>query len=229
MNSALNKTARRSVRAGADHGATTEAAEVGEPKRSYHHGNLRAHLMAAALEIVRETGAASLSLRDAARRAGVSHTAPYRHFRNRAALLAVLAEEGFRDMAAEMQAASAAAEDEPIERLRLMGLAYVRFAARHPGHFRVMFGPEAAYEHDHSVRHAGEGVYTLMRDALEQAQDLGQLRNDDYRIQARTAWALMHGLASLIVDGRIPAPDDAALEKLVGETQQALSIGMERR
>jgi AcrR family transcriptional regulator len=227
MSSVLNKQDSMSL---AESGGSSDGNSSGDdtPRRSYHHGNLRAHLMAAALEIVRETGTASLSLRDAARRAGVSHTAPYRHFRNRAALLAALAEEGFRDMAAEMQAARTAAGEDPIEQLRQMGLAYVRFAARHPGHFRVMFGPEAAYEHDHGVRHAGEAAYNLMRDALGQAEALGKLRDGDHRVQARTAWALMHGLAALIVDGRIPVVDDAALEALVAQSQRELSEGMSR-
>src|SRR5262245_23788463 len=104
----------------------------------YHHGDLRRALLDAALEILAEGGAAGLTLREVARRAGVTHAAPYRHFEDKAALLAAVAEEGFRAVYAEMLARSERVKD-PVERLYQIGAAYVLFAVTHPAHFRVMF------------------------------------------------------------------------------------------
>ncbi len=194
-------------------------------QRSYHHGNLHAHLIQAALEIIQETGGTAFSLRDAARRAGVSHTAPYRHFRSRAAQLAAVAEEGFLAMAQQMTKAMQDAPTDTCARFSRLGLEYVRFATSHPAHFRVMFGPEAAYEHDCAVRSASEAVYDLVRNFLRSAHESGALPPQE-SLQARTGWALMHGLAALIVDGRIPVASDEALEALVERSQHLLFLGM---
>src|SRR5256712_12176672 len=113
------------------------------PKR-YHHGDLPRALLDAALHIVETQGTAALTLRAAARSAGVSQAAPYRHFANKEAILAAVAEDGFRSLMAAMREASAASGAGPLERLRAVGLGYATFATRHPSHFRVMFGREMA-------------------------------------------------------------------------------------
>src|SRR5262245_57949686 len=105
-------------------------------EKPYHHGNLKAELLAAASALLDEGGAGAVSLRAAARRAGVSATAPYRHFADKEVLLAAVAAEGFRAFGAALTAA--ASNPTP---LAAMGLAYVRFALAHRGLFRLMFGP----------------------------------------------------------------------------------------
>src|SRR4051794_22103421 len=114
---------------------------MAKTERRYHHGDLRRTLLDAALGIVEKAGPGALSLRELARRAGVSHAAPYRHFPSREALLGALAVEGFRGLGAEMQAC-AGDERDPLPRFRALGLAYVRYAVAHPGHFKVMFSSD---------------------------------------------------------------------------------------
>src|SRR5712691_4818265 len=104
------------------------------PARPYHHGNLRPALVAEAVRVLAEGDAASLSLRELARRLGVSHAAPYRHFADKDALLAAIAQQGFELLAAEVEAAAAQHPDEPARQLADTGWAYVRFALRQPQH-----------------------------------------------------------------------------------------------
>jgi AcrR family transcriptional regulator len=123
-------------------GGWRRRSEAGGRRRRprYHHGNLPQALRDAALALINEAGADALTLRGAAKRAGVSQAAPYRHFRNKEALLAAVAEEGFRAMAEAMGRRAAPHRADPAGRLRALGRAYVEFATRHPAHFRVMFG-----------------------------------------------------------------------------------------
>ncbi|MFP3992664.1 helix-turn-helix domain-containing protein, partial [Streptomyces sp. E11-3] len=107
--------------------------EQATPQRSYHHGNLRRAILTAALEVIRTDGPTGLSLRDLARRAGVSHAAPAHHFKDRAGLLTAIAAEGFDLLAVALA-------DAPD--LRERGVRYVRFGVEHPAHFQVMFRPE---------------------------------------------------------------------------------------
>src|SRR5437870_4008576 len=122
--------------------------KVGRPlrnvrrKRHYHHGGLRRAMIDAALRLVETGGSQALTLRAAARLAGVSQAAPYRHFANKEALLAGVAEEGFHVLATAMREGAAARRQGAIERMRALGLSYVEFATSHPSHFRVMFGRE---------------------------------------------------------------------------------------
>jgi AcrR family transcriptional regulator len=109
-------------------------------KRPYHHGDLRQALVRSALEILSESGVGGLSLRAAARRARVSAMAPYRHFADKEALLAAVAEYGFRELAAQLTAATATAAD-PRAGLAALGVAYVLFARDEPSLFKLIFGP----------------------------------------------------------------------------------------
>src|SRR5258706_14773603 len=114
-------------------------------KRAYPHGNLRQGLVAAALELSGQRGVPALTLREVARRVGVTHAAPHRHFADRAALVAAVAEQGFRGLRAHMEAVRASAPARAVsQRLRALGVAYVQYALAHPAHLRVMFSPEAA-------------------------------------------------------------------------------------
>jgi AcrR family transcriptional regulator len=150
---------------------------------SYHHGDLRAALLRAAAELLEKQGLAALSLREVARRAGVSHNAPYRHFPNREALLAGLAAEGFR-MLADGQASGG----------RERGLAYVRFALEHPQRFRLMFGGVLPIGEYAELREEGRRAYQGLEDGF---RELGE----DARLAAAAAWSLVHGLSNLILDG----------------------------
>ena len=195
-------------------------------KKSYHHGNLREHLISAALEIVAESGTGALSLREAARRAGVSHTAPYRHFDSKGALIAAVAGEGFRALHDAVEAAMAAAPDEPVARLAVSGVAYVTFAAHHPAHFRVMFGPDCDLEDYPESRDIAVAAFQQLLDAVIACQAAGALRAGDPLALARVAWSQVHGLSALIVDGRIDAASDADIERHALFASQVLFHGM---
>ena len=139
-------------------------------KRPYHHGDLRQALVRSALEILSEAGVGSLSLRAAARRARVSAMAPYRHFADKEALLAAVAEYGFRELAARLTAAAATAAD-PREGLAALGVAYVLFACDQPSLFKLMFGPMIEKKTGHpALDEAANACFNALRQALEAAK-----------------------------------------------------------
>src|SRR2546423_1968360 len=112
-------------------------------KRPYHHGNLREALIEAALSLVEERGSPEFTLREGARGVGVTHAAPQRHFEDRAALVAAVAEQGFHGLRAHVERVAVTSHRrDPAERLHALGVAYVQFAVANPAHFRVMFSAE---------------------------------------------------------------------------------------
>lgn len=196
------------------------------PRRAYHHGNLRAALVEAALTLVTRQGVEALTLRGAARMAGVSPAAPYRHFTDKRALLAAVAEEGFRMLAASLRGAGEA-EADPRARFRARGGAYVAFATGHPSHFRVMFGREladrAAFP---SLREAAASAFAALVEGIADAQRLGVVREGDPRELGLAAWAAMHGLSTLLVDGRLQAMYGQTVEELVTVVGRNLYRGL---
>ncbi|RKI67580.1 TetR/AcrR family transcriptional regulator [Corallococcus sp. AB049A] len=187
----------------ATRGKRKQAAEAPEDKGRYHHGDLRQALVDAAVALIAEEGFGALSLREVARRAGVTHAAPYRHFADKEALLEAVAHEGFRAMAREMRERMAP-HTGPLERLYAAGEAYVLFAVRHPPHFRVMFGPHFTRPMSPPPEPEGEqGAFTLLVSTIEAAQAAGLLRPGESRPLTLTAWSLVHGLASLFVDRQL--------------------------
>ena len=181
--------------------------------RPYHHGDLRSALLAAAGEVLSEEGVTKLSLRGAARRAGVSQTAPYRHFRDKAALLAALAAGGFRDLAEAMHRLAAASQ--PPQRLLATGQAYVAFALEKSALFRLMFGPEIADKASYpELRAASAEAFAV----LTREVSPGRMSEAQAYDRAVAAWSLVHGLATLLIDGQVRAegPDAAALMRRFG-------------
>lgn len=165
----------------------------------YHHGDLRRTLLTTAATVIAESGPASLSLRDLARRAGVSHAAPAHHFRDRRGLLTALAAEGQRLLADALAAAAPAGFDEAA-------VAYVRFARTHPGHYAVMHrpdlvapdAPELVAARAAASEQLAAGVASLPVEAR------AGLADDDAR---RAAWALVHGIATLAAEDATPEAD----------------------
>ena len=198
-----------------------------DPHRdTYHHGNLRKALIDAALIILQKKGANALTLRGAARAAGVSQAAPYRHFADKEELLAAVAEEGFRLLSEAVSIAESAVQGNEIQRFRAQGLAYVRFAVEHPAHFRLMFGREMA---DHS-RHAGlkaaaDETFTRLITAVTTGQAQHFVRSGVPEDQAMAAWSMVHGLSSLLVDGQLN-PGSESLEDFTNRALQYLFLGL---
>ena len=178
-------------------------------ERAYHHGALKAALLDAADALLDEGGAGAVSLREAARRAGVSATAPYRHFADKEALLAALATRGFEQFGAALDEAARDASDP----LAAMGLAYVRFALARPGRFRLMFGPGIDRSRFPELQAAAARAFERLVAGVEANPRPG--REPDARTGAIAAWALVHGLAQLFLDGMLPGRDPEALVRAI--------------
>jgi AcrR family transcriptional regulator len=162
--------------------------------RPYHHGDLRACLLDAAARWLDERGAETLTLRELARAAGVSHAAPYHHFAGRDELLAGVAELAF-DRLADALAAAADAPDAALALLDI-GESYVREALAHPAQFRLMFGPMLARKSEHpGLQRAAERAFTVLLQAATRHAPARGLE------LALAGWSLSHGAANLAIDG----------------------------
>jgi AcrR family transcriptional regulator len=166
--------------------------------RPYHHGDLRRAVLDAAVEVITDAGPAAVSLRDLARRAGVSHGAPAHHFGDKAGLLTALAAEGYEMLADALQEARLRSGGDFLE----VGVAYVRFAVEHRAHFEVMYRPELYRTDDPAVRSArartGEALYGGVAEAVPDRDGLA------VRSAGLAAWSLVHGFATLWINGALP-------------------------
>jgi AcrR family transcriptional regulator len=172
-------------------------------RKPYHHGNLREVLLESAVDLIAEVGPAGFTLRELARRAGVSHNAPYRHFQDRDALMAAVAADGFRELSRTMIQA-AEGESGALDRLKRAGLAYIAFALRRPQHFTVMFdAPTAVKTHPDSVEAAEEAFATLLN-FVKNCQEEGRFPSEDPLKFALLAWSMVHGVAKLAITDRLP-------------------------
>jgi AcrR family transcriptional regulator len=184
-------------------GKDRAAAQVRRPRRGYHHGNLREALIDAGLNIVAEEGVDAISLRAVARRAKVSHSAPYHHFAGKAELLAALAAAGFDRMVAAIQSGMEQVRaQEPLERLRTIGRSYVAFAAENPSVFRLMFRPELTKPSEHPLlREAEARAFGTLMQTIGECLAKGQLPSSSGPfLLAACAWSSVHGLATLKVE-----------------------------
>lgn len=179
-------------------------ANVRKPRGQYHHGDLRRALLDAALDLLRR--GEDVGLREVARRAGVSHTAPYRHFADKNALLAVVAEEGFLALTASLRAATEKAGRDPLDRYYAAAMGYVRFAVDHPAHYRVMFGPHASEVFGTvtpSLIAAGQEAFGVLIAMIQEMQAAGVIRPGNPLEIAVALWSLEHGLAMLELDEHV--------------------------
>jgi AcrR family transcriptional regulator len=183
--------------------------------KPYHHGDLKRVLIDAALGLVEEGGAEAVSVREAARRAGVSPGAPFRHFPSRVALLTAVAEEAQRRFRAEIEAAlSEAPAGDPLARFRSFGLAYLRWAMRNPAHFEIISSGRF-FDHDKATGLSQDNaeLIGMTERLLADAFGKGQLRVADLRRVQIAGRALVYGFARMNIDGHLPrwgvADDDA--------------------
>ena len=162
-----------------------------QPGRPYHHGDLRPALLRVAVEAIGQTGPAAMSLREVARRAGVSHAAAAYHFGDKAGLLTAVAAQGYHMLTEELRSARDAGRG-----FLEVGVAYVRFAVSHRAHFEVMYRPELYRRDDPEVREARTAAAVLLYGTA--TPDAGQLA------AGAAAWSLVHGLATLWLNGNLP-------------------------
>jgi AcrR family transcriptional regulator len=202
-------------------------------ERPYHHGDLRAALVRSAIGLLRDAGPEALTLRGVARAAGVSQAAPYRHFADRRALVAAVAEDGFERLGAAMRRAMEG--DGPGEGtagrpgLKAVAVAYVRFAHAHPAEYRIMFGPEVARQDDlPELQTTSHAVLDFVRQGIERLQAAGLVTAGDAGALAVATWSMLHGLVMLSLDGQT-AGVAPSLDQLVETTTQLMMFGMAPR
>jgi AcrR family transcriptional regulator len=172
-------------------------------KRPYHHGDLRAALIRAALSLIEEHGVKGLALSDAAHLAGVSVAAPYRHFKDKEALLAEIAAEGFVLFRDALARAARRKPEDKVQRLVEMGVAYVDFALEHRSHFKVMWeGGISKAKYPELGETAYEAYLLLEKAALDL---LPAAHPDRQQALVSTAWSVVHGYAMLTLEGELPA------------------------
>jgi AcrR family transcriptional regulator len=171
--------------------------------KPYHHGHLREALLKAAIQLIAEVGPAGFTLREVARRAGVSHNAPYRHFPDREDLLAAVAAQGFRELNEAMLEA-VTHHRSSVARLKAAGLAYVEFALRRPEHFTVMFDAAVSKHRTPDSTEAAEQAFGTLLTLVKSCQDENRLPSVDVRQLALLAWSMVHGIAKLATAKRLP-------------------------
>lgn len=193
--------------------------------RPYHHGDLRRALLDEALALIRERGHLDFTLREIARRAGVSHGAPYRHFPDRAALVTALATEGLDELGARLRAALAAAGDDFEARFLAAGRAYVRFALEHAALFSAMFADEMR-EPDAALAEAKQRTFGLLLDYVREAQRAGLFAPGDPMGIATSVFAMHHGLAVLAGKGAFERLGKKAIARVVDDGHARLFRGL---
>lgn len=202
----------------------------------YHHGHLREALVAAGVEMAREGGPDAVVLREASRRAGVSHNAAYRHFADREEFLAAVGERGMRELALLMEALIDEAGGRGSRaavarrRLRATGRGYVRFAASQPGLFRTAFAAAHAFPgvgEDYGAGDSGLTPFGLLNAQLDALAEAGAMPSRRRPGAEVTAWSAVHGFSMLMLDGPLgqagEAERDAALEGLLDTVERGLT------
>ena len=203
-------------------------------ERGYHHGDLRAALIKAALGLIQEKGPHGFSFAEAARAAGVSSAAPYRHFKNRDELMADVAQEGFERLEAAMALAWDGGRPKPGAAFERVGKAYLDFARREPAYYAAMFEAGLPPDLDAGLRIAGDRAFGVLRDATEAlCAGLPRERRPPVLMMALHIWGLTHGIASLFGRGdagrrKLPMSAEELLESAVLIYLQGLGLSGEK-
>jgi AcrR family transcriptional regulator len=187
-------------------------------RRGYHHGNLREALIEAALALIAEKGPAGFSFAEAARSAGVTPAAPYRHFRDRDALMADVARRGFESLRARLEEAWNEGRPDPLKAFEAMGRAYLVFAREEAASYVAMFESQLPHEEHPDLARAGDAAFAVLRQAAEAVvATLPEGRRAPALMVALHMWATAHGIASLFARGDagrrpLPMTPEALLE-----------------
>ena len=194
--------------------------------KPYHHPDLRKALMQAAEALIGEVGPRGFTLREVARRAGVSHNAPYRHFASRDDLLLAVAEEGFEHLSASMRKRMERGTS-AREQLVLCGCGYVEFALRWPRYFLVMFDLAGSLQGNCDEIPNGDNAFRVLLDAIVATQQAGVLPAGDPMPIAWTTWSLVHGIAKLAIGKNLPLNQRATLD-FTRQAAESILRGIER-
>jgi len=184
----------------------TESRRRARRRTGYHHGHLKQALIAAALKMVKEQGAENVSVREVARRAGVSSGAPFRHFPSRTTLMTAVAEQAMRRFRDEIvRALEEVKSDAPLDRFRALGTAYMRWVVRNPAHFQVISNRTLIdFDGSESLRRDNAEIRDLMEQLLAEQRHRAPLLRDDIKAISFAARALAYGVARMYVDRHFP-------------------------
>src|SRR5215510_6493802 len=194
-------------------------------RRGYHHGNLREALIGAALDLISQKGPAGFTFAEAARQAGVSPAAPYRHFRDRDALMADVARQGFERFAQRLAAAWNDGRPSPVAALEHLGRAYLGFAREEPAYFSAMFESGVPVATHRDLQEASDRAFAVLRGACEAVvATLAPAKRPPALMMALHIWSLSHGIASLFARRSIPISPEELLEAATLVYLQGLGI-----
>jgi AcrR family transcriptional regulator len=195
--------------------------DKGGERRGYHHGNLREALVRAALDLIAEKGPGGFTFADAARSAGVSSAAPYRHYRDRDALMTDVARRGFERFTGELMRAWNDGRPEPFAAFEAIGRAYIAFARDEPAYYSAMFEAGVPLDSEPGLRHAADAAFAVLRNAAEiLSARLPAAQRPPALMMALHIWALSHGIASLF------ARADAGRRKLPMSPEELLEAAV---
>jgi AcrR family transcriptional regulator len=221
---------------------STSPKKISSEKDSYHHGDLRRALLDAARQLAEERGIDGFTLREVARRAGVSHAAPYHHFADKTALVEALAIETYHHLAQALQQACDRKGGNALDRLGVIGIAYVEFAVEHPAEFRLLTRFEICPPPQDTqiigtfasppLEGAANEAYNVLIGTIQEGQKAKLVTEGDIESLALTCWASVHGLAILLLDGLIgkkPAYAQMQVNELAGIVVETLAKGLKSR
>jgi AcrR family transcriptional regulator len=199
---------------------------------AYHHGDLKAALIQAATSLIKKNGIESLSLRNIAAEVGVSHMAPYSHFKNKSELFQAVAASGFIELGNRMMQVKQDLAD-PKELILLYGVEYIEFASRNPQLYKLMLSQthpgkhleantdaHIPQENDLALHEASKKPYVLLRDGFARFQKNEQ----NLKIQAQGAWAMVHGIASLIIEGHIVLDENVTTQQFLATASLGINV-----
>tara|TARA_Y100000817_G_scaffold292028_1_gene263948 strand:+ start:1611 stop:2240 length:630 start_codon:yes stop_codon:yes gene_type:complete len=198
-----------------------------EKKHKYHHGDLYNALIDSGSQVIREKGLNSLSLREVAKRLNVSHTAPYRHFKDKNALMVAIAQKEYDRLGKEMQKVATHFDLPAVERIVECGCKYVEYTLRNPEFASLMFNGQYKSGKAHQFSHQDNSCFQIFVELFSEAQKAGDLRAEPSQLQALCLWTSMHGLMMLFVSGQIQsaAESNDQVKKLAQVMQSNILSG----
>ncbi len=203
-------------------------------RRGYHHGNLTEALVQAALDLIREYGPAGFSFAEVTRAVGVSPAAPYRHFRDRDALMADIARRGFERFAEKLSDAWNDGQPDTLSAFKAVGQAYLAFAKTEPAYYAAMFEARLPPDANRELAQASDQAFAILRRASEALiAELPQEKRPPALMMSLHIWAMSHGIASLFGRGddarrKVPMPPEDLLEAAILVYLDGLGIGDDR-
>ena len=193
---------------------------------TYHHGDLKNALIQAGIEILSDEGVKGLSLRRVAKRAGVSHTAPYAHFADKQALVAAISTEGYKRLFAQLTHIDQEFSSDPLKKLVEVAWSYVQFAVNDPAHFKITFSGVIEKENDYpAFVKISQQSFAFINDMVANCQAAGILRSGPTDLIAVHLWGSIHGLATLLIEDQLSSKvlNSYALREMLVSTVNLLT------